>query len=130
MQVLSKAKKDGDIYTILSIIRKHLDHSDVQLTEDQLDSVLNTLEHKLGYLKRQRENLKREGTLESAVYKKFNGRGKNAIRKKMDDHFFVLKDVISSYEADLKLIATLKQLKIQLKKRRNQVHFLPFLYAQ
>lgn len=129
MQTLIQARKDGDIYTILAIIRTHLDHSDVQLTEGQLDSVLNTLDMKLWHLKQQRENLKREGTIESAIYTKFNGRGKKAIRQKMDDYCLTLRRTILAYEAELHAVSSLKTLNAKLQKRKQQAQIFSFQYC-
>ena len=123
MLKLSEAKRTGDLYSLLCLVRDYGDEMDAQFSSDQLDQVTDKLREKLYDLKSKRTGLREDGSISAAIYKRFNGRSKRAIEEKMLDRRSQLLDEIDQIKVLIAHLKKPKQLKDILRSRLRDRRF-------
>jgi len=123
MQILTKAKQEGDLHTLLSLVRAHADPTEVKFSEDQMHLVRMALMQKLNQLQRQRDQLKHEPSIESQIYSRFNGRGQKAIKQKLHLYRDQLARMAQRIESQQESVETFAALRRVLKAQSDRPKF-------
>ncbi|MAZ66886.1 MAG: hypothetical protein CMF25_07225 [Kangiellaceae bacterium] len=114
---LSKAKKDQDVFTILSLYQHYVDDGDFSFSDSDINELNVLLKDKLRQIEREEGELRWGEGIEAWIFKRFKGRSKKATNEHFAEYEHAIdKDIIGMNEL-ISEITSLKTLRPILQER-------------
>jgi hypothetical protein len=128
MSELSKAKRNQDAFTIFMLYQEHIQDDEFQFSDDELKKINWLLTVKLRELEDEKREFEYDNSLDSLIYRQFNGRSQRATDTNLREHAEQLADRIDSMTDDHRRLTNLREVKDMLQFRRSlmAVQYLQF----
>ena len=119
MQKLSKAKRDGDVFTLLQMGQHWLPDFELDLSPSAMKAMIRVLETKVTSLNLQHQDVCSNGSLKGMVWNRFSARSKKKQQTNIQQHI----DSLIVCQADIKesidTLTTVKSVNAYLKGKRS-----------
>ncbi|MFT5759012.1 MAG: hypothetical protein ACI9LM_003761 [Alteromonadaceae bacterium] len=111
MQQLATARKNKDVFTLLTLYHEHIDDDSFHFDTETIAAIESLLEKKVSELNYELRELKSSDTPEVIVWRHFSGRTNKITSHNIENHINQLKDefdTVNQSIADTKTVKTLK----------------------
>ncbi len=123
MQLLAKARKEKDGFTLLQMYMDNFD--DVELDAASKENLVPLLEYKIAQLNSEYRNQKHNNEPATLVWHKFNDRNKTLTQQNLDQHETNLHFECDELRHRIQTLSTVKSLKVELKQRLEARKIMP-----
>lgn len=120
MQQLSKAKREGDIFTLLQMSQQWLPEFELDLSPAALKVMIRVLETKVTRLNAEHKDLSSDTSLQGMVWNRFSARSKKQRQQNIQQHIDSLADSQSDIQAFMDSLMTVKAMNAYLKERETE----------
>ena len=117
MQQLSKAKRDGDVFTLLQMSQQWLPDFELDLSPSALKAMIRVLETKVNDLNFQHKRIGSDSSIESMVWNRFSARSKKQQQINIQEHIDSLVDCQADIQECIDTLTTVKSVNAYLKER-------------
>ena len=117
MQQLSKAKRDGDVFTLLQMSQQWLPDFELDLSPSALKAMIRVLETKVKSLNHQHRDIGSNSSLKGMVWNRFSARSKKQQQTNIQEHIDELIDSQSDIQECIDTLTTVKSVNAFLKER-------------
>ncbi|MBM7074386.1 hypothetical protein JQC92_20570 [Shewanella sp. 202IG2-18] len=117
MQQLSKAKRDGDVFTLLQMSQQWLPDFELDLSPSALKAMIRVLETKVKDLNFQHKRIGSDSSLESMVWNRLSARSKKQQQINIQEHIDSLVDCQADIQECIDTLTTVKSVNAYLKER-------------
>ncbi|WP_413111966.1 hypothetical protein [Thaumasiovibrio sp. DFM-14] len=117
MQVLSKAKKEGDAFTLLSLSQKWLPDVELNLDASSMDALVVVLNGRLSCIDRDYNEMKMGDAIESTVWRRFGGGNKKERERTIEKYRYSLQSEVEDLRGVIAQVRTVKAMNEALKAR-------------
>ncbi|MCL1079271.1 J domain-containing protein [Parashewanella spongiae] len=117
MQQLSKAKRDGDVFTLLQMGQKWLPDFELDLSPSALKSMIRVLETKVKSLNHQHRDISSDSSLKGIVWNRFSARSKKQQQTNIQEHIDSLIVCQADIQECIDTLTTVKSVNAYLKER-------------
>lgn len=123
MGILSTAKKEQDIFTILDLYQKYVNDAQFGFDDAEIEQLNTLLSSKLAQINAEKRRIRWEDGLNSWIYGQFRGTSKRAVNAHFENYQHNLNQEIAGITNTMSALTSLKHLREQLQARRYR--FLP-----
>lgn len=117
MQQLATARKNKDIYTLLTLYHEYISDDSFNFDAETVLAIESLLEQKVSELSYELRELKSSDTPEILVWNHFNGRNKKVTSQNIENHITQLEGEFNTVNLLVSNTKTVKALKIKLNDR-------------
>ncbi len=117
MQQLSKAKRDGDVFTLLQMGQQWLPDFELDLSPSALKAMIRVLETKVKSLNHQHRDIGSDGSLKGMVWSRFSARSKKQQQINIQEHIDSLIVCQADIQECIDTLTTVKSVNAYLKER-------------
>jgi hypothetical protein len=126
MQQLATARKNKDIYSLLTLYHEHIKDDSFSFDTETILAIESLLEKKVSDLNYELRELKASDDPEVIVWRHFNGRSKKETSQNIENHVNQLNDELTSISLLVSNTKTVKALKVKLNARIAERKSSPF----
>jgi hypothetical protein len=120
MQQLVSARKNKDVFTMLSLYHDHIDDDSFNFDAETITAIESLLEQKVSELNYELRQLKSDNTLECIVWNRFKGRSNKITTQNIQNHMTQLTEEADNINYFILKTKTVKILQVELSVRIEQ----------
>lgn len=117
MQKLSKAKRDGDVFTLLQMGQQWLPDFELDLSQSALKAMIRVLETNVKSLNHQHRDIGSDASLKGMVWNRFSARSKKQQQTNIQQHIDSLIVCQADIQESIDTLTTVKSVNAYLKER-------------
>jgi len=120
MQQLVSARKNKDVFTMLTLYHDHIDDDSFNFDAETITAIESLLEQKVSELNYELRQLKSDNTLEGIVWNRFKGRSNTITTQNIQNHITQLTEEADNINHFILKTKTVKILQVELSVRIEQ----------